>query len=299
MPEIIEACRLCPRQCGAYRDERENRGGWCGMPAAPVLARAALHFWEEPCISGTKGSGTVFFSGCILGCCFCQNDSISHGRKGKAVTAGRLADIFRELEAAGAHNINLVNPTHYVEAILEAVRIYRPGIPLVYNSGGYERVETLRRLEGIIDVYLPDLKYVDPARARRYAGAADYFPVAAAALGEMYRQTGVPQYKIEGETRLMQRGLLVRHLVMPQGTEDAIQALRFVAENLLGVPVSLMAQYTPCGRAAEYKEINRRITRRESDKVLAALEELGLDGYVQQRASSDQAFIPAFDGTGV
>ena len=296
---LMEKCELCPRKCGAYRDETVNRGGWCGMPAEPVLARAALHQWEEPCISGTRGSGTIFFSGCILGCCFCQNDSISRGRKGQAVTVERLADIFRELEAAGAHNINLVSPTHYAEAILAAAERYRPGIPFVYNCGGYERVETLRRLEGLIDVYLPDMKYADAARSRRYAGVDDYFPVAAAALREMHRQTGEAVYVMEEGVRLMRRGMIVRHLLLPQGTGDAIKILGWVKENLPGVPVSLMAQYLPCGRATDYKEIDRRITRREYDKVRRVLEELSLDGYIQQRKSSDALYIPAFDGTGV
>ena len=296
---IIEKCELCPRRCGAYRDDSGSRGSWCGMPAAPVLARAALHRWEEPCISGTRGSGTIFFSGCILGCCFCQNDSISRGRQGQAVTVERLADIFRELEAAGAHNINLVNPTHYADAVLAAAERYRPSIPFVYNSGGYERVETLRRLEGLIDIYLPDMKYADPARSSRYAGVGDYFPVAAAALREMHRQTGEAVYAEEGGVRLMRRGMLVRHLLLPQGTGDAVKILQWVKENLPGVPVSLMAQYLPCGRAAEYKEINRRITKREYHKVLHALETLGLDGFIQQRKSSDALYIPAFDGTGV
>ncbi|MCI8360564.1 MAG: radical SAM protein [Clostridiales bacterium] len=296
---VIEACALCPRKCGAYRDETGNRGGWCGMPAAPVIARAALHHWEEPCISGTRGSGTIFFSGCILGCCFCQNDSISHGRQGRAVTVERLADIFRELEASGAHNINLVNPTHYADAVLAAAERYRPAIPFVYNSGGYERVETLRRLEGLIDIYLPDMKYADPARSRRYAGVEDYFSVAAAALREMRKQTGENLYEEEQGTRLLRRGMLVRHLLLPQGTGDALQILGWIKENLPGVPVSLMAQYLPCGRAADYKEINRRITKREYDKVLAALEALSLDGFIQKRSSGDALYIPAFDGTGV
>ena len=269
------------------------------MPAAPVLARAALHLWEEPCVSGVRGSGTIFFSGCILGCCFCQNYTISHGREGKAVTPERLADIFRELEAAGAHNINLVNPTHYADAILAAAELYRPKVPVVYNSGGYERVETLRRLEGLVDVYLPDLKFVDRERAGRYAGAPDYFASASAALMEMYRQTGKAVYEEEDGARLMRRGMLVRHLLMPQGTADAIRALTWIKENLPGVPVSLMAQYVPCGEAARCKEITRRVTQREYDKVLAALEELGLDGYVQQLESGVKTFIPPFDGAGV
>ena len=269
------------------------------MPAAPVLARAALHKWEEPPISGVRGSGTVFFSGCTLGCCFCQNFPISHGRQGTRVTVERLAQIFSELEAAGAHNINLVNPTHFVDAILEALQLYRPRVPIVYNSGGYERVETLRRLEGWVDVYLPDFKFWDRERAKRYCGVSDYPDVAAAALVEMYRQTGVPEYETQNGVKLIKRGLMVRHLLLPQGTGDAMRILDWLREHMPRTPVSLMAQYTPCGHAGQYKEIDRKITRREYEKVLAYMEELGLDGYVQQRSSGSSDYIPDFDGTGV
>ena len=205
-------CTLCPRQCRAERTETQNKGGYCGMPASPVLARAALHYGEEPCISGTRGSGTVFFSGCSLGCVFCQNESISHKRQGKAVTPQRLADIFRELEQAGAHNINLVNPTHYAISIHKAVELYRPNIPIVYNTSGYERVETLKGLEGLVDIYLPDCKYVDSALSASLSGAADYFNFASAAIREMVRQTGPVLLDGDG---MMQKGTIVRHLVLP------------------------------------------------------------------------------------
>lgn len=289
-------CTLCPRQCGAIRTETENLGGYCSMPAAPVLARAALHFGEEPCISGTRGSGTIFFSGCSLGCVFCQNDSISHRRQGKAVSPQRLADIFRELEAAGAHNINLVNPTHYAVSIRKALSLYKPGVPVVYNTGGYERVETLRSLEGLIDIYLPDCKYVNSALAATLSGAADYFSYASAAIQEMARQTGPVVLDGAG---MMQKGTLVRHLVLPGHTKNSLEVLDWLA-TVKQIWVSLMFQYTPCGDVSAYKELQRPLTRRECAKVWDYMASLGLEGgYVQERESTGTAMIPAFDLTGV
>ncbi|MGI6270337.1 MAG: radical SAM protein [Candidatus Howiella sp.] len=292
----LEKCTLCPRACGALRDE-ESGAGACKMPALPVLARAGLHFYEEPCISGSRGSGAVFFSGCALGCVFCQNHAISAGRFGRRVTVARLAEIFRELKAAGAHNINLVNPTHFAPAIRAALDLYHPSIPIVYNTGGYERVETLRLLEGYIDIYLPDLKYTDSARAARYSGAVDYFQYAAPALREMARQTAG---EVE-EGGLLKRGMVVRHLLLPQGTADAIAVARFVREALPAARFSLMRQYLPLGRAADFPEINRRVTDREYAKVLGVVEELGFPSevYVQEKESAKREFIPAFDLTGV
>lgn len=291
----LEHCTLCPRRCGARREENSGQGV-CQMPAQPVLARAALHFYEEPCISGTRGSGAVFFSGCSLGCVFCQNDAISHKRYGKAVTVDRLCEIFKQLEEKGAHNINLVNPTHYAHVVLAALERYRPAVPIVYNTGGYERVETLRQLEGYVDVYLPDLKYMDPERSKKYSGAADYFEYAAPALEEMYRQCGQPQLDENG---ILLRGMLVRHLILPQGTNEAIRIAAWVKAHLPKALFSLMSQYMPCGRAAMYKELDRRITRREYEKVLAAVRALELDGYMQDLTSSDMRYLPDFDGTGV
>ncbi len=288
-------CTVCPRQCGARRTETENSGGYCGMPAAPTLARAALHYGEEPCISGTRGSGTVFFSGCSLGCIYCQNGPISHERQGKAVTAERLAAIFGELEQAGAHNINLVNPTHYADCICKALRLYRPSIPLVYNTSGYERVETLRRLEGLVDIYLPDCKYVDAALSGALSDAPDYFAFAAPAIREMVRQTGPVALDQDG---IAQKGTLVRHLVLPGHTNDSLRVLDFLAE-VADIWVSLMFQYTPCGDLTGHGALNRPLTRRECDKVWQHLCALGLDGYVQERDSSGHAMIPAFDLTGV
>ena len=228
LPEFsCTPCTLCPRRCGARRTETEG-SGVCGMPAFPVLARAALHTGEEPCISGTRGSGTVFFSGCSLRCLYCQNQPISHERYGRAVTPERLAEIFRELEEQGAHKINLVNPTHFVPAILEALEHYRPAVPVVYNSSGYERVETLRRLEGAVDVYLPDLKYVDGELSARFSHAPDYFEYAAPAILEMARQTGPMTLDGDG---IAVRGTMARHLLLPGHTRNTLAVLDWLRDN--------------------------------------------------------------------
>ena len=289
-------CTLCPRNCGRERRERDG-DGLCGEGTLPRLARAALHAWEEPCISGTRGSGAVFFSGCNLQCMFCQNYALSHENLGKVVSVQRLAEIFRELEAQGAHNINLVNPTHFVPAILEALSIYHPHIPIVYNCGGYEKVETLRALEGVVDVYLPDFKYIDSDAARVYSRAADYPEICQAALTEMTRQTGAPRYDENG---MMTRGTLVRHLVLPGLTGHAMRILPWISENLpFGTPVSLMGQYTPYGEAANDPAMNRRLRKREYAQVCAHMRWLDLPGYVQELSAADTQFIPAFDFTGI
>lgn len=222
----IPRCSLCPRSCRVPRADDAPSAGVCGMPAMPVVARAALHVGEEPCISGTRGSGTVFFSGCSLGCVFCQNHPISHERFGETVSIRRLAEIFWELEAQGAHNINLVNPTHYAAAIRQALRLYRPAIPVVYNSSGYERVETLRALEGLVDIYLPDLKYVHEEPAAAFSGASDYFSRAAAAILEMARQTGPMVLNAQG---VAVKGTMVRHLVLPGYTRESLAVLDWLA----------------------------------------------------------------------
>lgn len=289
-------CTLCPRACHALRDEAHGEG-LCGEGTLPRLARAALHKWEEPCISGTRGSGAVFFSGCNLRCVFCQNYAVSHESKGTAVSVARLANIFRELEDAGAHNINLVNPTHFVPAILEALSLYKPRIPIVYNSGGYESVQTLRALSGAVDVFLPDFKYIDPAAARVYSGAEDYPAVCQAALLEMARQAGPAVYDASG---LMTRGLIVRHLILPGLTGQSMRVLNWVYESLPeGTPVSLMGQYTPCGEADKYPGMNRRLKKSEYATVCAHMRYLGLPGYMQSLSAADAQYIPAFDGTGV
>lgn len=288
-------CTLCPRQCGAKRTENDNIGGYCGMPDHPMVARAALHFGEEPCISGTHGSGTVFFSGCALGCIFCQNQEISHNRFGKVITPERLADIFRELEQAGAHNINLVNPTHYAVSICKALELYKPNIPVLYNTGGYERVETLKMLEGLIDIYLPDCKYIDSELSSTLSDAPDYFQYNSAAIKEMVRQTGPVVLEDNG---IAQKGTIVRHLVLPGHTKNSIEVLDWLA-TIENVWVSLMFQYTPCGQLTGHKELQRPLTRRECDKVWGHLSDLGLNGYVQDRESNGTDMIPCFDLTGI
>jgi len=289
-------CTICPRHCGALRDT--NTGyGFCGMPATPIVARAALHYGEEPCISGTHGSGTVFFSGCSLKCCYCQNHSISHKNEGKTITTERLADIFRELEEAGAHNINLVTPGHYAISICKALELYRPNVPIVYNSSGYERLETLKMLEGWIDVYLPDCKYVDSALSLALSGARDYFDVASAAIVEMARQTGPVAFDANG---ILTKGTLVRHLVLPGHTRNSMQVLDWLSTIKESVWVSLMFQYTPCGDLSAHKELQRTLTHRECEKVWDYMDSLGIvNGYVQDRKSAGTCMIPAFDLTGV
>lgn len=288
-------CSLCPRRCGAARTETAG-SGVCGEGTLPRIARAALHRWEEPCISGTRGSGAVFFSGCALRCAFCQNEAISRGGCGEAVSIRRLADIFRELEEQGAHNINLVTAAHFIPAVLDALELYRPGIPLVYNSSGYESMETLRLLDGVIDVYLPDYKYIDPAMARLLSGAADYPDVAWAAITEMRRQTGKAVYDDQG---MMTRGTLIRHLLLPGLTGDAMRILTRIRDELPDTPVSLMGQYVPCGRAREIPGMNRRVTKREYDRVKAHMQMIGLDGYRQELEAASGDYVPAFDLSGV
>ena len=226
-------CTLCPRNCHAERTG-ESGSGVCGVGALPKIARAGLHMWEEPCISGTRGSGTVFFSGCGLKCVFCQNETISHGGEGKVVSIDRLAEIFRELEEQGGHNINLVTAAQFVPAVIAALNIYRPQIPIVYNSSGYESVETLRTLEGYVDIYLPDFKYIDSGMARLLSGAADYPEVALGAIREMVRQTGAAVYDENG---MMLRGTQIRHLVLPGLTGDSMKILTMIADEFPGVPV--------------------------------------------------------------
>lgn len=288
-------CTLCPRNCHAAREE-ETGGGVCAMGTLPKIARAGLHMWEEPCISGTRGSGAVFFSGCGLQCVFCQNERISHGGEGKIVSIERLAEIFAELEASGAHNINLVTAAQFVPAVIAALDRYRPKIPIVYNSSGYENVETLRMLEGYVDVYLPDFKYIDSGMAKLLSGAADYPQVAMAAIREMVRQTGAAVYD---EAGMMLRGTQIRHLVLPGLTGDSMRILTMIADEFPGVPVSLMGQYTPFGRALEIPGMNRKVTKKEYHRVLAHMDAIGLPGYRQELESADAQYVPVFDGTGV
>ncbi|MCI9317216.1 MAG: radical SAM protein [Oscillospiraceae bacterium] len=287
-------CTLCPRRCGALRTD-ERGEGFCGMPGRPVVARAMLHHWEEPCISGTRGSGAVFFSGCVLGCVFCQNGTISRERWGRAVTPERLREIFGELIAQGAHNINLVSPTPFVPAIREALTPPLP-VPVVWNTGGYERVETLRSLEGLVQVWLPDLKYADSALAARYSGAADYFEAASAAIAEMHRQAG--DYVLEDG--LLRRGVVIRHLLLPGALANAKAVMDWVAGTFRPGQVlfSLMAQYTPQPGAEGL--LARRVTGAEYRAARAYMENVGItDGYCQELGSARAEYTPAFDGRGV
>ncbi len=261
------------------------------------VARAGLHHWEEPCLSGTRGSGTVFFSGCGLRCVFCQNREISRGGHGKSLDARRLAEIFRELEDQGAHNINLVTPTHFTDGILEALALHRPGIPVVWNTSGYETLQDVARVAGHVDIFLPDLKYADRAVASRYCAREDYFEVASLALRAMREATGPAFFDEDG---LLRRGTVVRHLVLPGSLQNTFAVLDFLATLPAGTPLSLMAQYTPVGDLAAFPELQRPLTSQEYQAVLDYLDRFeDLDGWVQDLDSADEAFIPAFDGSGV
>ena len=287
-------CTLCPRRCGAERTA-EAGGGFCRMPGGLRVARAMLHHWEEPPISGQNGAGTVFFSGCTLGCVYCQNGDISAGGFGKDISTARLREIFEELVAQGAHNIELVTPTHFLPWILPALTPRLP-VPVVYNCGGYERVETLRALEGLVDVYLPDLKYADGALAAELSGAADYFPVACEAIREMFRQVGT--YVLEDG--LLTRGVVIRHLVLPGYLDNTRRVLDWIAETFApgDVLVSLMSQYTPTANMTG--RLARRVTAAEYRAAADYMRNCGItDGFVQERTSAEEAYTPAFDGEGV
>ncbi len=290
-------CDLCPRRCGALRDEAHGEG-FCRMPALPVCARAALHFWEEPCISGRTGAGTVFFSGCTLGCVFCQNRSISREGEGKALSPDELYAVFRRLADQGAACIELVTPTQFTHVLARVLERPIPGgLPVVWNSGGYERAEVLKGLEGKVDVYLPDLKYITPALAGRYSGAADYPEAAKKAILEMVRQRG----PVRLEDGLLKSGVLIRHLILPGQTREAQRVMDWVADSFLpgAVLFSLMAQYTPVGELDGFPELQRPLRASELRAAKAYMEELGLAGYVQELGSSGEGFIPAFDLTGL
>lgn len=290
-------CHLCPRECGAVRTEEDGHG-FCRMPSAPVLARAALHMWEEPPISGSRGSGTIFFSGCTLDCVFCQNDKISHQDFGKIVSTNRLAEICMELIAQGAHNINFVNPTHYAHVICDLLSHHPLPVPVVWNSGGYDKVDTLKSLEGKVDIYLPDLKYLDGQTARRYSACVDYPQVSTAAIREMVRQIGPCQYDTDG---LLTRGVIIRHLILPGQVNQAKVVMDWVAREFEPGTVlfSLMSQYTPWGNLSAYPELNRRLRRGEMDYAISYLQNLGLAGFCQERTSAQEEYTPPFDLTGV
>ena len=291
-------CTLCPRQCGA---DRTRAQGFCGGGSRVKLARAALHFWEEPCISGTRGSGTVFFSGCALQCCYCQNYQISAGNFGKEITTRRLADIFLSLQEQGAHNINLVTASAYLPWVCEALDLARPALtlPIVYNTGGYETIEAVRTLRGYVDIWLTDLKYHSPALAAEYSHAPDYFSVAAKALAAMLEQAGPPVRDAEG---ILQSGVIVRHMALPGAAEDTKAILRYLAGNAPrgGFLLSLMSQYTPFYKASEHKALRRRISTWEYRQAVNCAVSLRLtDGYMQEKSSAKEEYTPAFDLEGV
>lgn len=293
-----KACALCPRMCGI---DRATSAGFCGCGCLPRAARAALHMWEEPCISGTKGSGTVFFSGCTLKCVFCQNYQISSQGFGKEVTAGQLAHIFLKLQDQGAHNINLVTATQYLPSVLEALDLVRGTlkIPVVFNCGGYERVETVKALDGYADIFLPDLKYYSSELSARYSQAPDYFAAASQAIRQMIRQTGAP---VISEKGIMEKGVIIRHMVMPGQRADSIRILHWIKDSLPEnqYQISLLSQYTPFFQSHAYPELDRRITAYEYNKVLDAAIELGLtNGYMQKKSSAKEEYTPPFDLEGL
>ena len=285
-------CNLCPRKCNACRTEHQGNG-FCGAGTLPVVARVAPHFGEEPCISGTKGSGTVFFSGCTLKCVYCQNYEISDGHKGRAVTPKELADCYKRLEQQGVHNINLVTADHYVNAVAESLDIYKPSIPVVYNCSGYTSPKTLSILDGLVDIYLPDFKYSDDALAIKYSSAPNYVNTASAAIKEMIFQVGTPVIDEDG---MMKKGVIVRHLILPSHTKNSLGVLDIIKRSYdKQVLVSLMCQYVPVNKAHDFPKINRTITRREYDKVKSELYALGLDGFTQDLTSASTDFIPDWD----
>lgn len=301
-------CNLCPRKCNADREKQE---GVCRMPWDIYAARAALHMWEEPCISGENGSGAVFFTGCTLRCVFCQNHEIAAGKRGQKIDESHLAEIFLKLQQQKANNINLVTPTQYVLPIIAAVKKAKAQglkIPVVYNTSGYERVETLKNLEGIVDVYLPDFKYTDTTYAKRYSNAPDYFDVNKAALAEMVRQNPTPQFadKQEAAVRgieegIMTGGVIVRHLMLPGLLKDTKAVIRYLYETYGdSIYISIMNQYTPMPFVENVPELNRKVTHREYDKAVDYAIGLGVvNGFIQEGGTAKESFIPEFSGEGL
>lgn len=295
----LTECRRCPRDCGAHR--WSGKTGICGVDAGIYIARAALHMWEEPCISGERGSGAVFFSGCPLRCIYCQNAEIADAAIGRQITVERLAEIFMELAQQGAANINLVTPTHYTEEIIQAIRMARGQglqLPVVYNCSGYEKVETLQELEGIVDIYLTDFKYMDTDLAAEYSRAPDYPNIAKAALQEMVRQQKEPIFDADG---MMRKGVIVRHLLLPGAVRQAKEILAYVYHTYGNqIYISIMNQYTPLSRVEEHPKLGRRVTRREYDRLLNYAVSLGIEqAFIQEGRTAKDSFIPAFDYEGV
>lgn len=292
----MSVCNQCPRRCGVDRARGEY--GVCDSPDRIRIARAALHLWEEPAVSGTRGSGTIFFSGCNLRCVYCQNKEVSHGGKGRDVTVRQLADKMLELQAQGAHNINLVTPTHYAAQIIQALTAVRKKlyVPVIYNTSGYERPETIDKLDGLVDVYMPDLKYYSANLSRDYSGAADYFVVARTAILRMQQQVGKPELDENG---LIRRGVIVRHLVLPGCRKDSIELMHQLGRMFSpgDILLSLMSQYTPdFAQGCVFENLHRRVTTLEYESVLNEAVKLNFDGFYQDKSSASAAFTPAFEG---
>lgn len=295
---MYTSCTLCPRNCHA--DRTQGKTGFCGMSALVEVARASLHMWEEPCISGTNGSGTIFFTGCNLKCVFCQNHSIAIGQKGKKISIEQLTELFFMLQDKQAHNINLVTPSHYIPSIAKALTLAKKSglhIPVVYNTSSYEHVEALKLLDGLVDIYLPDFKYISSDLSRRYSHAADYSEVAQKSLAEMYRQVQSPVF----EDDLIKKGMIVRHLVLPSCTKDSKEVIRYLYETYKDdIFISIMNQYTPLPHVSAYPELNRRVTSREYDEVVDYAIALGVEqGFIQEGDTALESFIPEFDFTGL
>ncbi len=298
---LYDNCTLCPRRCGA--DRNSGKTGYCGMTSVLTVARAAPHMWEEPCISGENGSGTVFFSGCSLRCVYCQNHDIANGKRGKEITAERLAEIFIELQDKKVNNINLVTATHFVPHVTQALDIARQSgldIPVVYNTSGYETVENIQRLNGYVDVYLPDFKYVEPNAAAKYSNAPDYTRLALDAIAEMLKQTGKP---VIDENGIMQRGVIVRHLVLPGNIKNSKAALKLLHDAFGDdIYISVMKQYTPMPfiDGTKYRELKRRLTTGEYNSVVSYAADIGIvNGFIQEGEPAKESFIPEFDNEGV
>ena len=297
---MLTDCVLCPRNCHA--DRINGRWGRCHETAEIVVARAALHMWEEPCISGDAGSGAVFFSGCPMGCVFCQNHNIAEAKAGKTITVERLSEIFLELQEKGAANINLVTPTHYVLQIIEALDLARKeglSLPIVYNTSGYEKPETIRMLDGYVDVYLPDFKYMESELAAAYSGAPDYPKYAKAALKEMLHQTG--NIQIDKDTGMIQKGVIVRHLVLPGTTKDSKAVIKYLIDTYGDdIYISIMSQYTPFDRLKKHPLLSRKVTRKEYNSVVDYAIDCGINnGFIQEGDVAEESFIPEFDYEGI
>lgn len=283
-------CNLCPRKCGI---ERENTLGFCKCNDTMKVALIAPHYFEEPCISGDKGTGAVFFSGCTLKCVYCQNYEISHLNNGRHISPATLSEKLKELENMCVHSIEFVSATQYIDKIIETLDIYRPSVPLIYNCGGFESIETLKKLEKYIDIYMPDFKYSDDILAEKLSNCKEYTKTAINAISEMLRQQSKTEYNNDG---IMQKGVIIRHLVLPNHVRNSIGVLKLIKEHFGdNVTISLMGQYVPHGDLENHQDINRKITSREYNKVLNALIELGLDGYAQDLKSANKSYIPQWD----